>query len=155
MQISELMTKRVRTCRMDERCSTAAKLMWDGDCGDVPVVDPHDRLCGIITDRDICMAALHQGLPISDIPVASAMASRVAACSPTDSVSAALEIMRERRVRRIPVVDADRRVVGVLSQGDLVVAASLPGARKEAELTPDNIIRALASISTQRREAHA
>jgi len=89
--------------------------MWDHDCGCVPVVDEFNTIQGMITDRDVCMAALMQGRSLSEIPIGSAMSRAIDGCSPSDDVEKATELMRVRRVRRVPVLDAEGRVLGVLS----------------------------------------
>ena len=67
MKVSQLMTKDVATCRADEPVSRAAQIMWDHDCGCVPVVDDAGHIQGMITDRDICMAAFTQGKRLDEM----------------------------------------------------------------------------------------
>jgi CBS domain-containing protein len=94
--------------------------MWESDCGCVPVVDAGGKAIAMITDRDICMAAFTQDKPLSQIPVSIAASRTLAAVREDDTVEAAEAVMRAHRVRRVPVVDADGRVTGVLSVNDLV-----------------------------------
>jgi len=116
----DLMTVEVATCGPNDSMAAAARLMWDHDCGVVPVVEADGRLAGIITDRDICMAAFTRDERLSLLPVRAAMTLGPATCRDTDSRTAVHAAMRERRVRRLPVVDADNRLVGILSLNDLV-----------------------------------
>ena len=74
MKIEDIMTRDVRTCTSSDTLATAAQIMWENDCGAVPVLDAEDRVVGIITDRDLAMAAHLQGVPLRDSRVASAMA---------------------------------------------------------------------------------
>jgi CBS domain-containing protein len=124
MLVSELMTKNAVTCRPDEPLYRAAQIMWDHDCGCVPVVDDGGTIRGMITDRDVCMAALMQGKSLSEISVGSAMSRAIHGCSPNDDVEKAAELMRARQIRRVPVVDAQGHVLGVLSLGDFARAIS-------------------------------
>lgn len=126
MPVRDLMMQPVTTCHVDDLLSTPAQLMWDRDVGAVPVVDADGRLVGMITDRDICMAALMQGRPPDDIPVRTAMAKQVFACSPDAPIAEAEAIMRDKQVRRVPVIDADGRLVGMLSLNDLAREAVRP-----------------------------
>jgi CBS-domain-containing membrane protein len=89
----------------------------------------------MITDRDICMAAYTQGKPLQEIRVQSAMSKDVVSCKSTDSLEQAEELMRRNKVRRLPVVDAEKRLVGLLSLHDVARAAlSEPPATHEARL---------------------
>lgn len=119
MQLKDVMTHPVVTCPADAMADAPARLMWEFDCGFVPLVDNEGRLAGVITDRDITMAALTQGKPVAEILARSAMAADVVMCHPEDSVETAERLMREAEVRRIPIVDRDRRPVGVFAVNDL------------------------------------
>jgi CBS-domain-containing membrane protein len=94
--------------------------MWDHDCGCAPVVDGHGKLVGIVTDRDISMAAYTQGVPLQAIPVERVMSKRVVSCSRTDELETAHRLMRTHEIHRIPVVDTRGRPVGILSLSDVI-----------------------------------
>jgi CBS-domain-containing membrane protein len=104
----------------------------------------------MLTDRDACMAAWSRGRALTDIRVGEVMARRVYSCWSDDSIEAALELMRERRLRRLPVVDASERLVGILSVSDLALACARGGAR---ELRPAAVGNLMAAISTPHGEA--
>jgi CBS domain-containing protein len=93
--------------------------MWDGDCGVVPVLDQNGKVVGLITDRDICMATYTQGLPPHTICVKNVMAKDLIGCAPSDTVAHAEKLMREHRVRRLPVIDNSGTLVGILSLNDV------------------------------------
>jgi predicted transcriptional regulator len=107
------------TCRVHESLNEAARQMWEHDCGALPVVDDDGKVVGIVTDRDVCMAAYTQGQRLDAIPVESAMAKQVACCHPDETIEAAEELMKGLQVRRLPVVDGDGHPLGVLSLNDL------------------------------------
>ena len=111
MRVEQLMTRDVKVCRAEETLSRAAQLMWEHDCGCVPVTGTNGdgRLVGIITDRDIAMAAYTQGWPLSAIPVSTAMEKEVIACHADDVINRAEAFMRERKVRRLPVLDRNEQ----------------------------------------------
>lgn len=117
------MTHDPQTCRPDDDLATAANVMWDLDCGCVPVVGEGRRVVGMITDRDACMAALMSGRPLHELRVAEVMSKEIAYCRPSDGLDEAHAMMRARRVRRLPVTDGEGRVVGVLSLHDIARAA--------------------------------
>jgi CBS domain-containing protein len=125
MKVRELMTQSVETCRPDDALNRAAQMMWDGDCGCVPVVDEAMRVVGMITDRDICMATYTRGLPLNAMSVRSAMSAAVHVCGADDPLRAAENTMRTQQLRRLPVLDVEARLVGVLSLSDLARAKAL------------------------------
>lgn len=124
IRIEQLMSQPAVTCSVNEMANEAARLMWENDCGVIPVVDGDGRLAGIVTDRDLCMAAYTRGQPLHEIPVSSAMSTQVFTCSPQDSVQAAERLMSKMQIRRVPVVDGDNRPIGVLSLNDLAREAA-------------------------------
>ena len=150
MKISQLMSKPVKTCHPDEPVSGAAGLMWDGDVGCVAVVDSHGQLVGVITDRDICMAAYTRGEPLHQIPVSAAMNKHVVTCRPDDNDTEVAALMGKHLVRRIPVVDDAQRPVGMLSINDLAIAAAGNGSAKKAEVSQQTVTSALAAICSHR-----
>jgi CBS domain-containing protein len=119
MRIEKVMHRPVVTCHVDDHLGKAARLLWEQDCGALPVVDGTGRVVAMITDRDICMAAYTKGLPLEAIQVRAAMSSQLYACHPGDPVFEAEKRMGEKQVRRLPVVDEQGRVLGILSLNDL------------------------------------
>ena len=149
MRITRLMTTKVESCRPDESLSQAAERMWTHDCGCLPVLDPDGtgRVIGMVTDRDICMSAMFQGRPLHDLCVADAMSKDVRTCRPTDSVHVAERIMQESQIRRLPVVDDDGCLIGLLTLADLAREAAREQSSPKKDLTGDEIGMTLASIS--------
>lgn len=124
MRVRDLMTKDVATCRSNDMLSNAAQIMWDRDCGCVPVLDDEMHVVGMITDRDICIAAHSRNASPSTIPVFTAMSPALYGCGADDTLAIAEQIMREHQVRRLPVLDRDGRLQGILSLSDLARAAT-------------------------------
>ena len=147
MRIDKVMHQPVVTCNADDHLHTAAGLMWERDCGALPVVEADGRVIAMITDRDICIAAYTKALPLNAILVSSAMSHQLFTCHPEDSVSAAEKRMGEKQVRRLPVVDAAGRLVGILTLNDLArEAAKFSGARDQgANLA---LVRTLTEVGT-------
>jgi CBS domain-containing protein len=119
MKIKDLMNHPAVTCPVSGTLDHAARLMWEFDCGVVPVVDGDGRIAGIVTDRDICMAAYTQGRPLGDVPVTTAMARKVVAAHADDAIETVEQLMRDYQIRRLPVIDDDHRPVGIVSLNDL------------------------------------
>lgn len=143
MQVKDVMATAVAVCRSDDTLAAAAQIMWEQDCGIVPVTDAAGKLCGVVTDRDACMAAYTRGQDLHHIPVEVAMAKRVVTLGANDPLSKAHELMRTHRVRRLPVLDTAHRVVGLLSLKDLALAAT----EKKATTERQEVARTLAEIS--------
>ena len=147
MRIQEIMSQPVVVCGQDDSLYEAARLMREHDCGVLPVVKADGRIAGIVTDRDICMAAYLKGKPLGAIPVAEAMARTVFSCRAGDPLESAELIMSDNQVRRLPVLDLDDRPVGLVSYSDVVRHASTM-AREDG--IDHEVIRGLAAISRRR-----
>jgi CBS domain-containing protein len=120
MKVNLIMSRDAVCCPTTSSLAEPAKMMWDKDVGFVPIVDAvSGALKGVVTDRDICMAALTKGRPLHEIPVGDVMQKNVHFCSESDHVARVESIMRDHQVRRVPVVDASQRVVGVVALNDL------------------------------------
>lgn len=122
MKVFQIMRSEPRTCAPDDTAAAAGRLMAEVDCGWLPVVDDH-RVIGVVTDRDLCLALARSDRKPSDVKVGDAMTSRVHACGPDDDVRAALTVMREHHVRRLPVLGERECLEGVLSLDDTVFEA--------------------------------
>lgn len=120
MKIAQIMTTDVTSVATDQPLSAAAQLMWDCDCGAMPVREAQGtKVICMVTDRDICMATWSKGAPPDQIRIADAMSSRLFSCSPNDSIATAESLMRANKIRRVPVVDSENRLVGILSVADI------------------------------------
>jgi CBS domain-containing protein len=117
MKVSEIMTRDVRLLSPDQPIREAANLMADVDVGSLPVQE-NDRLVGMITDRDIVIRAVAQGKS-ADTKVADVMSKEILYCVDTDEIDDVARNMGKAQVRRLPVVNSDKRLVGIVSLGDL------------------------------------
>jgi CBS domain-containing protein len=127
MKVKDLMAEAAFTCTPDAPLSEAARIMWERDCGIVPVIDGTGRVAGVVTDRDACMAAYTQGRPLAEISTRSVMATGIHTCHPDDDIDHAAKLMGTKQLRRLPVVDAADRLVGVLSLNDIARKATEEG----------------------------
>jgi CBS domain-containing protein len=123
MEVRRIMTSNVAACRPETNLAAAAGLMWHYDCGVIPVVDGDKKVVGVITDRDICMAVAMNNRFASEIAVREVISGEVFACTPDDEVSQALATMQRRKVLRLPVVNQDGTLQGILSMNDIVSRA--------------------------------
>lgn len=147
MKAEEIMTRNVKTCQLSTSLAAAAMRMWDGDCGVLPVLDDNQIVIGMITDRDICIAAATQYRVASEIKVEEAIAHQLYACKPEDSLQTILSVMKEHQVRRVPVVNSYGKLEGVVSLNDIVLATKNVGEKREVEtLSPEELIDTLRAI---------
>jgi len=143
MKVKEVMTTNVKHCRIGTNLATAAKIMWEEDCGAVPITDERDRVVGVITDRDICIAAATRGRTEGEIPVQDVISKALYSCAPGDDVRAALETMKTRKVRRLPVVDQSGRLAGIVSIHDI----ALQSRTSRADVPADTVLDAFIAIT--------
>ena len=122
MKIKDVMTSQVKIAAPDQTIGDAARMMAECDSGALPVGED-DRLIGMITDRDIAIRAVAKDLP-PDTPIREVMSKEVLYCFLDEDVEHVADNMGEQQVRRLPVLDRDKRLVGVVSLGDLSRAAS-------------------------------
>src|SRR5215510_1197686 len=104
MKVKTLMITEAKFCALETNLAVATQVMWENDCGFLPVLDA-GRVIGVITDRDVCIALGTRETPASRVHVASVISPRLFVCSADDDVQSALATMKKERVRRLPVVD--------------------------------------------------
>jgi len=145
MNVADVMTRQVRTCAVGDSLNRAAQLMWESDCGAIPVVDYEGKAIAMITDRDICMAAYTQGRPLWNIPVSSAASHAIVTVGENESLDAVEMLMQKHQIRRIPVVDTSGKPIGLVSMNDLARRAHM-GHHKHNGLSADMVVRTLAAV---------
>ncbi len=145
LQVREIMNAEVATCTCDTNLDQVASLMWDRDCGAIPVVDVAHEPVGMVTDRDIAMGAMlsrrsQQDLRVDEIK----QLGEVISCTSSDDVRDALKKMRRHQVRRLPVVDETGRLAGILSLGDII---GRTGKKQRTGVSCRDTVKALKRIS--------
>jgi CBS domain-containing protein len=149
MKVETLMTKTPQCCGPDDSLAEAASKMEQYDCGSIPVVSAPDQadVVGMVTDRDICLAALHEAKPLGEIRVRKAMSGEVRTISSSAEVEEAERLMARAQVRRLPVVDGRNQLKGLITLGQIARARSATDAAAVAHT--------VASISTPTPGANA
>ena len=150
MKVKDVMTHDVKTCAPDTNLAAAAMIMWENDCGIVPVVSHEGNVLGMITDRDICMAVATRNRTTSEVAVGEVFTGNLYACAPEDDVHDALTIMRTQRVRRLPVINAFGVLEGILSVNDLVLHAQEARGKKAPDLSSEDVLNTLKAICAHR-----
>ncbi len=122
MKVKKLMKTDVGWCNTVDDLTKAVAIMRVKDCGAVPVVDDEKKLIGIVTDRDICLAVAEIDKKPSEIKVSEVINGKIVVCSADDNLKTALKKMKRIKVKRLPVVGKNRKIVGILSITDFLVS---------------------------------
>jgi CBS domain-containing protein len=149
MRVDDQMTRRIVSCGLLDDLATAASRLWENDCGSLPVLDERGHVAGMLTDRDICMAAMFTGKALGELRVAAVMTRDVATAREHDTLHDAEMILRSRSVHRLPVVDDHQRVVGILTANDLLRWVD-EGGRSDTNQDAVHLVRTLAGVSRRR-----
>lgn len=121
MDLTSVMTPNPATCSPESSLRDVALLMVHNDCGEIPVVDPSQRLLGVLTDRDIVVRAVAEGRDVNSIRVSEIMTTPVTSVTIDAGLSDVIEVMETRQIRRVPVIDTDGRLVGIIAQADIAL----------------------------------
>jgi CBS domain-containing protein len=153
MRVQDLMTWDPESCTPHHDLAHAAMIMWRRDCGIVPVVEGGtNRLIGVITDRDICIASATRGRPTTSIVVGDVMSRELTTCLPGDELKTALQKMGEAQVRRLPVADTQGNLRGILTLNDLLLHAEKTDRHGGAPVTYAEVMGTLRAVSRHRAE---
>jgi CBS domain-containing protein len=153
MNVQAMMTRNVKFVGSNATLADAARVMAQNNVGIAPIVDVEKKVLGMVTDRDICLAmATAIRLP-TQISVEKIMSRRVFSCGPDEDLDSALQTMQTRKVRRLPVVDGEGRLQGILSMDDVIVHAENKTGAKAPELGYGRTVETLKAICS--RAVHA
>ncbi len=149
MNVTDVMQRSVEICGVTTTLERAGLLMWDGDCGALPVVDDSGRMVGIITDRDIAITAALNHKPLWEMKCGELVGSRpLYTCFADDDVKQAIKIMWAQKVRRLPVIEHDGELVGILSMDDIIASAERgTRGRVTPDLSYDDAMNALKAVA--------
>ena len=134
---NEVMTKNPLCCLPEDLATKAAGLMKSENIGSIPVIEnePTKKLVGIVTDRDLTLKILAEGFDAKSTKVEAVMTRKVVTCRAEDDLQKALDAMSEHQLRRIPVVDGDNKIVGIIAQADVATRVDQP--QKTAEMVKE------------------
>lgn len=146
VRVQGVMTEEVRSCTPNTPLSDSAAILWDRDRGALPVIED-GKVAGITTDRDICIALGTRDRLPHTVPMRDAGTRPVVTCGPEDERRKVLELKRQYQIRRIPVVDAEQRLRGIVSINDIVLRAE---GRRSKELSHEEVIKTMKAVSAHR-----
>jgi len=134
---NEVMTKNPVCCLPDDSAAKAAELMKSENIGSIPVIENEhtQKLVGIVTDRDLALKIVAEGRDAKSTKVEAVMTHKVVTCHADDDLQKALDAMAEHQLRRIPVVNNDNKIVGIIAQADVATRVDQP--EKTAEMVKE------------------
>jgi CBS domain-containing protein len=146
MKVNDVMMRTAASCSPETNLGAAVEILWNRNCGILPVVDAAEKVTGVVTDRDICIALGTRNRLPGDITVAEVATGRLLTCVPEDSLGTALAIMASGKVRRLPVVTEEGKLQGILSMDDVVVHSATRGGGKANDLSHDDVVETLKKV---------
>jgi len=147
MKVKDVMTSAPSYCQVETNLGSATELMWNANCGFLPVETADGKVVGVVTDRDICIALGTRGRLAGNVTIAEVMSDKVHACAPDDDIHIALQTMKEGNVRRLPVIAKNGTLAGVVSMDDILLQAEPTRLGREPELSTDEVVRTYRAIA--------
>jgi len=146
MKVRDVMMRTPASCSPETNLGSAIEMLWTRDCGMLPVVDARQKVIGVVTDRDLCVALGTRNRLAGQITVGEVASGAIYTCRASDDIHNALETMATRKVRRLPVVDDNGILEGILSMDNVVLHTEAPGWGRAAELSDEDVVKALRLI---------
>jgi len=134
---NDVMTKNPVCCRPEDTAAFVAQLMESQNIGSIPVIENEQtkKLVGIVTDRDLALQVVAKGHNPKNILMKMVMTSQVVTCQAGDELQKAIDLMAEHQLRRLPIVDSENRIVGIIAQADVATRVDMP--EKTAEMVKE------------------
>ena len=155
MKVRDVMTDEVKSCGSDTSLAEAVSIMWKNDCGTLPVIADDGRVIGMVTDRDLAVAAGTRNQLPSQIRVAEVMSQSLHYCNPDDDIHTALETMRREKLRRLPVLNSNGLLEGILSVNDIALHAEKFDGHKTTALSYEDVVNTMRAICEHRHPSAA
>jgi CBS domain-containing protein len=146
MRVRDVMVGSPAFCRTNNNLGEAVEILWNRNCGFLPVLDDQEKVIGVVTDRDISIAMGTRNRLAGEIVVGEVLSPRLFYCKPEDDIHAALQVMAEKKVRRLPVVSHEGKLEGILTMDDIVLHADNKRPGKFPELSSDDVLNTLKGL---------
>jgi CBS domain-containing protein len=150
MKVKDIMTQSAVCCSTKTNVGAAVELMWVRNCGMLPVIGPDNRLAGVVTDRDICIAMGTRNRLAGELSVGEIATRSVFTCKPDEEIHVALQTMANKHIRRLPIVNDKGIPEGMLSMDDIITHGDLNKWEGCCELSSEEIIRSLKQLYGQK-----
>ena len=146
MKVQDAMMRTPVHCSPETNLGSAIELLWERNCGILPIVDAKKKVIGIVTDRDLCVALGTRNRLPGEITVGEVANGQVYSCRGQDDIHTALRTMANKRVRRLPVVSQEGVLEGILSMDNIVLHTEYSGLGHKAELSDEDVVGTLRQI---------
>jgi len=146
MKVKDIMMRTPARCRSDTNLGAAVEIMWSRNCGMLPVVNPEEKVIGVVTDRDLCIALGTRNRLAGEIAVWDVASDKVFACNPEDDIHTALATIAKSKVRRLPVINTAGKLEGILSMDDVVLHSESKVSEKTPGLSYDDVVDTLKKL---------
>jgi CBS domain-containing protein len=152
MKVRAVMTESPAFCSSETNLGAVGEIMWNNNCGFLPVLSPEQKVVGVLTDRDMCIALATRNQLPGEITAQQVSSGTVYSCQVEDDLSIALTTMSEKGIRRLPVLDEAGKLSGILSVDDVVVYAD---SKNNGELSSKDLIQILKKLYSSQRKTQA
>ena len=139
MRVRDVMMRTPASCNAQTNLAAAVEILWNRNCGFLPVANAEGKIIGVVTDRDICIALGTRNQLAGEVTVGDVISGKLFACQADDDVRTALATMAQEKVRRLPVIGADGKLEGILSMDDAVLHAEASHPGKASELSNEDV----------------
>jgi CBS domain-containing protein len=146
MKVKDAMMRTPASCDATTNLGAAVEILWNRNCGILPVVNAQGKVVGVVTDRDLCIALGTRNRLPSEVTVGQVVSGEVFACKPDDEIRDALNTMARKKVRRLPVINEAGQLEGILSMDDVVLHSEPGVASKACELSSDTVVNTLKQL---------
>jgi CBS domain-containing protein len=143
MKVADIMVRTAASCNADMNLGEAVEIMWNRDCGILPIVNAESKVTGVITDRDISVALGTRNRLPGEITVKEVASPELHFCKPEDELQSALQTMARAKVRRLPVVNTAGGLEGILSMDDVVSHAEM---NRGSDVSPERVVNTLKAV---------
>jgi CBS domain-containing protein len=146
MRVKDVMVRSAASCTPQTNLAEATEIFWNRNCGMLPVVNSEGNVIGVVTDRDVCIALGTRNRMAAEIPVEEVISGKLFLCKPDDDIRSALVTMARAQVRRLPVINVEGRLEGILSMDDVILHADPRTAGRTPDLTCDEVVETLKNV---------
>ncbi|MGH9681293.1 MAG: CBS domain-containing protein [Candidatus Acidiferrales bacterium] len=146
MKVKDVMMRTPASCDASTNLGAAVEILWNRNCGILPVADAQGKLAGVVTDRDLCIALGTRNRLPGQLTVGQVVSGEVFTCNAEDEIGDALNTMARKKVRRLPVINKDGQLEGILSMDDIVLHAETGTEGKARGLSSDTILHTLKQL---------
>jgi CBS domain-containing protein len=146
MRVKDVMTRTPAYCGLETNLGAAVEILWNRNCGMLPVVNGQGKVVGVITDRDVCVALGTRNRLPGEITVGEILSGKLVSCSSDEDVHELLAKMAEARVRRLPAITADGRLAGIVSIDDVVLRMEPGGLGRLGDVLVEDVLNTLKEI---------